>query len=81
MEKRHYVTTGGRHYDASEQNGIRLTDCCKAYSAYMDDGAGGFDLCCKSCYAPVPIGQGDGEERRIESADTVRGGGIVIDLR
>jgi hypothetical protein len=50
--------------------GQRLTDCCAAYSTYAECGT--FDrpgetteiLCCKSCYHPVAIGQGDGTEFR-----------------
>ncbi len=37
-------------------NGTRLTDCCGAYSTHMDTN----ELCCKVCYMPVEIGEGDG---------------------
>ena len=43
-------------YDAE---GSRLTDCCGALSTYCDD-----VLCCKSCWHPVPEGQGDGTESK-----------------
>jgi len=44
--------------------GMRLTDCCGAYSTYcQSDESGQLDtLCCKACYAEVPFGQGDGGE-------------------
>jgi len=50
--------------------GQRLTDCCAAYSTYAECGT--FDkpgettqiLCCKGCYHPVALGQGDGSEFR-----------------
>ena len=42
--------------------GMRLTDCCAAVSTYMDDGTGGQELTCKSCYHTVDNGQGDGDE-------------------
>ena len=47
--------------------GQRITTCCGAYSTYLDN-SGPHDegpnqlLCCKACYAPVPIGEGDGSE-------------------
>lgn len=31
----------------------KLTDCCGAYSTYMDDGQNGSVLCCKACYEPI----------------------------
>lgn len=43
-------------YDAE---GMRLTDCCAAYSTYVEA-----TLCCKACYCAVDIGQGDGNEHR-----------------
>jgi hypothetical protein len=43
-----------RHF---AEDGVRLTDCCGAYSTYVD-----FALCCKACYNEVPVGQGDGAE-------------------
>ena len=45
-----------------DEEGMRLTDCCGAHSTYMDDGEDNYDLCCKACYRPVPMGQGDGNE-------------------
>ena len=39
-----------------KRDGTRLTDCCGAYSTYMDTD----ELCCKECYNPVQDGQGDG---------------------
>ena len=42
--------------------GMRLTDCCAAVSTYMDDGTGGQELTCKSCYHTVDNGQGDGDQ-------------------
>jgi hypothetical protein len=44
-------------------DGTRLTDCCGAYSTFMDaDEGGGQALCCKGCYRQVDFGQGDGSE-------------------
>lgn len=51
-----------------DERGVRLTDCCGAYSTYMDDA-----LCCKACCREVPSGQGDGNE--------VKGGGKVPALK
>lgn len=45
------------HRPRYDEKGMRLTDCCGALSTYCD-GA----LCCKGCYALVPVGQGDGNE-------------------
>jgi len=39
-------------------DGMRLTDCCGAYSTYAHDG----QLCCKKCWRAVSDGQGDGTE-------------------
>lgn len=39
-----------------DDEGMRLTDCCGAYSTYFDD-----VLACKACYKEVEIGMGDGE--------------------
>jgi hypothetical protein len=44
--------------------GVRLTDCCAAYSTYMDDGYGGTELSCKNCANVVEMGEGDGGEFR-----------------
>ena len=44
--------------------GMRLTDCCAAYSTYMDDGCNGTELCCKYCANIVNPGEGDGVEFR-----------------
>lgn len=40
-------------------DGTRLTDCCGAYSTYMDTD----ELCCKACYNPVEYGEGDGVDK------------------
>ena len=49
------------------ENGCRLTDCCGAYSTFMDD-----DLCCKACFNTVEFGEGDGSEHiRIQPARRV----------
>lgn len=45
-----------------DELGTRVTDCCGAFSTFMDDGGGGETLCCKRCYSEVPDGQGDGTE-------------------
>jgi hypothetical protein len=37
--------------------GMRLTDCCGCLSTFCDE-----TLCCKRCFYPVPLGQGDGNE-------------------
>ena len=52
----HVYGKDGAYYDG--RNGTRLTDCCAAYSTYMDDDL----LSCKACFMPVPNGQGDGVE-------------------
>ena len=39
-----------------KRDGTRLTNCCGAYSTYMDTD----QLCCKACYNPVEDGEGDG---------------------
>ena len=54
-------------WNVAERNytpeGMRLTDCCGAYSTYMDsDYPGARTLCCKVCFHEVPFGQGDGAE-------------------
>ena len=42
-----------------EYKGMRLTDCCGAFSTFcMDSG----ELSCKVCWNEVGHGQGDGEE-------------------
>lgn len=46
-----------------DENGQRLTNCCGAYSTYMD----GEVLCCKKCYRGVGFGEGDGSEYRTVS--------------
>lgn len=48
------------HAPRYDESGHRLTDCCGAFSTYMD----GDVLCCKKCYWEVPVGQGDGTETR-----------------
>ncbi|MAG24502.1 hypothetical protein CMI47_02885 [Candidatus Pacearchaeota archaeon] len=40
-------------------DGIRLTDCCGAFSTFHDD-----TLCCKACWTEVGCGEGDGSETR-----------------
>ena len=47
-----------------DEAGGRLTDCCRTYSTFMDNGSGEWELSCKRCYEIVPSGQGDGSERR-----------------
>lgn len=51
-----------------DDKGVRLTDCCGCYSTFMDDGEGNYDLCCKKCYGLVPVGQGDGAEKKEEKS-------------
>jgi hypothetical protein len=43
-----------------DKAGVRLTDCCGAYSTHAEDGV----LYCKECFADVPVGQGDGNEKK-----------------
>ena len=45
------------HNHKYSSDGIRLTDCCGAFSTYFDN-----ILCCKNCWQEVSYGQGDGEE-------------------
>ena len=45
------------HNHKYSSDGIRLTDCCGAFSTYFDN-----ILCCKKCWQEVSYGQGDGEE-------------------
>lgn len=47
-------------------DGMRLTDCCGAFSTYFDD-----TLVCKGCFDPVGIGQGDGTEYDQDSPENV----------
>jgi hypothetical protein len=42
-----------------DDDGVLLTDCCSAHSTYHDG-----TLVCKSCFRPVPPGQGDGTKTR-----------------
>ena len=42
-----------------KRDGTRLTNCCGAYSTYMDTD----QLCCKACYNPVEDGEGDGVDK------------------
>jgi hypothetical protein len=58
----------GSEYVANKKyakDGTRLTDCCGAYSTFME-ASGDMDieweLTCKGCYETVPYGQGDGSE-------------------
>lgn len=46
--------------------GMRLTDCCGAMSTYIDG-----DLCCKNCYRIVSIGEGDGNEFKPKTKETL----------
>ena len=50
-----------------DKYGTRLTDCCGAYSTFMEV-SGDMDieeeLTCKNCYETVPYGQGDGSEKK-----------------
>ena len=55
MDNRTLITRDGKTYNS--EDGCRLTDCCNAYSTYME-----LDLCCKACYEPVEPGEGDGGE-------------------
>lgn len=55
---------GGLKYDLLGQ---RLTGCCGSFSTYMDMDHGDHHgheihqaLCCKACYRPVSLGEGDG---------------------
>lgn len=51
-----------KRYDP--ETGDRLTDCCGAYSKYLEDGSCNVALCCRNCYNEVGIGEGDGVEQR-----------------
>ena len=48
----------GWRYLSTDPERTRLTDCCGAWSSYSGDGI----LCCKACYQPVGVGQGDGSD-------------------
>jgi len=50
------MTPNNKRYD---EDGCRLTDCCGAYSTYMDLG-----LSCRACCKEVEIGEGDGCENK-----------------
>ena len=52
-----------KNYDS---DGMRTTDCCGAFSTYVDGGETGHcnELCCKQCYREVGFGEGDGNEYR-----------------
>jgi hypothetical protein len=50
--------SGAPHYN---DDGMRLTNCCKAHSTYCDH-----VLCCKACWHQVDEGQGDGSEYRAD---------------
>lgn len=45
------------------ESGIRLTDCCGAYSTFHDSA-----LCCRKCMREVGSGEGDGLERKPAAA-------------
>jgi hypothetical protein len=47
--------TDQKTYDT---DGHRLTNCCGAFSTFMD----GEVLCCKACYQEVSLGEGDGSD-------------------
>ncbi len=49
-----------KRYDRA---GSRLTDCCGAYSTFMDPGDGSWELSCRKCCKAVEPGEGDGSER------------------
>jgi len=49
-------------------DGVRLTDCCRAYSTFDEHGT----LYCRACYQPVPCGQGDGNDHRPAPLSTAR---------
>ena len=61
------TTTGGNEMNTTTKkytaDGVRLTDCCGAYSTFVDVGDG-WELSCKQCYKAVPSGQGDGSETK-----------------
>lgn len=40
------------------EEGMRLTDCCGAWSSYDENG----ELYCKACFNLVEPGEGDGSE-------------------
>jgi len=41
-----------------DSDGHRLTNCCGAFSTFME----GEVLCCKACYREVSFGEGDGSD-------------------
>ena len=43
-----------------DDKGVRLTDCCGAYSTHDMDGI----LVCKQCHIDVLMGEGDGNETK-----------------
>ena len=49
------------------ESGVRLTDCCGAFSTYHLDEMGHEFLCCKKCWNEVPVGLGDGLERNTDN--------------
>ncbi len=44
-----------------DSDGHRLTNCCGAFSTFME-GERGEVLCCKACYREVSFGEGDGSD-------------------
>ncbi|MCP4794938.1 MAG: hypothetical protein GY885_02120 [Phycisphaeraceae bacterium] len=46
-----------------DENGVRMTDCCRAVSQHDDDGF----LFCSACFDDVEPGEGDGTETKEES--------------
>ena len=53
------------------EEGMRLTDCCGAYSSFYEvDNIGYIDtLLCKKCGERVDNGEGDGSEYREEEGE------------
>jgi hypothetical protein len=54
----------GWRYRSDDPERTRVTDCCGGWSTYMED-----ILCCKTCYEPVGVGQGDGSDHAALDAD------------
>ena len=56
VSRKEKMAPNNKRYD---EDGCRLTDCCGAYSTYMDLG-----LSCRACCKEVEIGEGDGCENK-----------------